>query len=450
MQVKVSLILPSLNVAPYMEECLKSAVFQSLREIEILCVDAGSTDGTTQIIRRFAAEDARIRLLHSPLQSYGRQVNLGLDQASGEYVAVLETDDFVHPDMYGRLYEEAAFGSLDQVSADYDTVFRLQSGAYHFTRQCLFRGEKTDWYGAVLDTERLAALRACDHVLWKGIYNRAFLNAHNIRLHESSGAAFQDMGFLQQTKTYVTRATYLNESFYRYRVDRREASSANPCGLRFYEEEFRWLERGILPVLSHIHRIYYSLTMSIAFLTKYEQILAILKGAWEDERLSGPYAWFSIRLREALESGLLSEELYSRADWERLNLLLHGERAAHACLIMAQQQEKERPLRELARLTDGRPVVIFGCGRRGEKLMLACEDSGIPITGFCDNNPMFAGGKWNGFAVHHPTAPETTEGESLILLSMKNGRDQARSQLLEAGVREERIAARLAEEVFQR
>ena len=54
MQVKVSLILPSLNVAPYIGECLESAAAQSLRELEILCVDAGSTDGTEQIIRDFA------------------------------------------------------------------------------------------------------------------------------------------------------------------------------------------------------------------------------------------------------------------------------------------------------------------------------------------------------------------------------------------------------------
>ena len=92
MKAKVSVILPSLNVADYMEECLESVINQSLRELEIICVDAGSTDGTKEILDDYAGKDSRITVLQSDIKSYGKQVNIGLDYASGEYIGILETD----------------------------------------------------------------------------------------------------------------------------------------------------------------------------------------------------------------------------------------------------------------------------------------------------------------------------------------------------------------------
>ena len=108
MNVKVSVILPSLNVADYIERCLESVIHQSLKELEILCVDAGSADGTKEILDKYADKDPRIKVLHSGKKSYGRQVNMGLDYASGEYAAVLETDDWIDRDMYQCLYKHAA------------------------------------------------------------------------------------------------------------------------------------------------------------------------------------------------------------------------------------------------------------------------------------------------------------------------------------------------------
>ena len=280
MNIKVSIILPSLNVVDYIERCLHSSLHQSLRELEIICVDAGSTDGTKEILDKYAEKDSRIVVLHSGKKSYGAQVNMGLEYASGEYAAVLETDDWVSPEMYRCLYENAAVDGLDYAAADFDLVYRLQNGADYFVRQCLFHEDKQDWYDRILEPCQIVTLRSSDYVLWKGIYNREFLNANHIRLHESPGAAFQDMGFLQQVKTYATRAIYLDQSFYRYRQDREEASSRGLDGLQYYQEEFRWLNEDLklVRLLEGAHKKYYYFTMSISFLTKYEQILTKLNG----------------------------------------------------------------------------------------------------------------------------------------------------------------------------
>ena len=121
--IKVSVILPSLNVANYIRECIESTLKQTLREIEIICVDAGSEDGTRQILQEYVQKDNRVLVIDSNIKSYGAQVNMGIQAAKGEYVAILETDDYVLNDMYEKLYDAARKYKLEYVMADYISFF---------------------------------------------------------------------------------------------------------------------------------------------------------------------------------------------------------------------------------------------------------------------------------------------------------------------------------------
>ena len=96
---KISIIMPSLNVAAYIRECIESVINQTITDIEILCIDAGSTDGTLEILEEYAIKDSRIRLIKSDKKSYGYQINTGIDMAMGEYLGIVETDDCIETDM---------------------------------------------------------------------------------------------------------------------------------------------------------------------------------------------------------------------------------------------------------------------------------------------------------------------------------------------------------------
>lgn len=451
MNIKVSVILPSLNVANYISECIDSVISQSLQELEIICVDSGSTDGTVEIINNYAKQDARIRVINSDKKSYGRQVNLGLEYAQGKYVAIVETDDFIAPDMYQCLYDYAKCDELDYAAADFDIFYRFQSGRYYFIRQHLFDIRVQDWYEKVLDSNQIATLRASDYVLWKGIYNRKFLNRNHIRLHESPSAAFQDMGSLQQVKTYAKKAKYIDKSFYRYRQDREEASSKGLDGLQFYKEEFLWInnELNLISVLNDIHKKYYYLTMSISFLTKYEQILLKLNGNWRDKKLCEPYLWFLKQVADKIDNGILEKNLYEQELWMRL-LLLMDSQEVHAQFLLNKEKNKEQCIQEFLYLIKDRSVVIFGCGIRGERLMCFCDKHKIKIHGFCDNNIILQGETKFGYPIFSPfnVKDQLKENNLIFLLTMKAGFDQVFRQLMELGVESDRIIEKIPEGIL--
>ena len=112
---KVTIIMPSLNVKTYIRQCMESVINQTLKEIEIICVDAGSDDGTLEILQEYAAKDSRIRLIHSEKKSYGYQVNIGFDEAKADYIGIVETDDYIKSDMFDRLYSAAANAGFPDV-----------------------------------------------------------------------------------------------------------------------------------------------------------------------------------------------------------------------------------------------------------------------------------------------------------------------------------------------
>lgn len=105
--IAVSVIIPVYNAAPYLRQCLDSVLNQTLREIEILCVDDGSTDASPEILREYAARDSRMRLLTQPKFNAGAARNRGLDAARGRYLSFLDADDFFEPEMLKLAYEKA-------------------------------------------------------------------------------------------------------------------------------------------------------------------------------------------------------------------------------------------------------------------------------------------------------------------------------------------------------
>lgn len=233
---KVTVVLPSLNVAAYIRECIESVIGQTLSDIEILCIDAGSTDGTLEIIKEYAEKDNRIRLISSEKKSYGYQMNLGMDEAKGEYLGIVETDDSIESDMYEVLYETAVEKNLDYVKAGFYTMVMPYEGERYLLENPLRDSEQIISAQYFIDQKRSPNI-----YIWNGIYKLSFLREFHIRMNESSGAAFQDCGFRYLVDMNLRRGMFLKRFFYRYRRDNAAASSYNPNFAGYNLAECRYI-----------------------------------------------------------------------------------------------------------------------------------------------------------------------------------------------------------------
>ena len=100
---KVSIVVPVFNVKTFLPDCLDSILNQTISDIEILCGDGGSNDGSLEILRDYEKRDSRIKVISKEKSGYGQSVNDCMNMAEGEYIGIVESDDVVAPDMY-RVY----------------------------------------------------------------------------------------------------------------------------------------------------------------------------------------------------------------------------------------------------------------------------------------------------------------------------------------------------------
>lgn len=106
-QPKVSVVVPIYNTEPYLERCMQSLLSQTLKDIEIILVDDGSPDCSPKMCDEYAQKDSRIKVIHKRNAGLGYARNSGLEIATGEYVAFIDSDDYIAPNMYEKLYNTA-------------------------------------------------------------------------------------------------------------------------------------------------------------------------------------------------------------------------------------------------------------------------------------------------------------------------------------------------------
>lgn len=111
----ISIIVPIYNVEPYLRKCLDSVVGQTYRDLEILIIDDGSTDGSGRICDEYKEKDDRIIVFHTENRGLSAARNLGLDNATGEWIGFVDSDDWIEPDMYEVLLKKAEESGADVV-----------------------------------------------------------------------------------------------------------------------------------------------------------------------------------------------------------------------------------------------------------------------------------------------------------------------------------------------
>lgn len=385
----ISIIMPSLNVASYIEECMESVLNQEFRDLDIICIDAGSTDGTWEILKAYAKCDDRIRLLHSDVKSYGAQVNQGIRVARGKYIAILETDDYVSREMYGYLYALAEKENADYVKADYTSFYTLTDGSRVFTTVSLFEKD-SELYNKIICPHNLDVLYYLDVNLWKGIYKRSFLLDNQISLNETKGAAYQDIGFMGQILAYAKVAYYSDKFFYFYRINREGASSCSINAVKYVWTEFSFLKTLFLKDTESVYKKGVYIHMAGRFCCEYERILEKVNFDHNSAECAAYYPWFREEIEDALSRGIISKADFEEKYFDRLMLLLKSPEEFSSMLKKENNERKKRF--ESLDLKEEKPIVIFGSGFWGCEVLkfLDKTDRKKPVA-FADNAKEKAG-----------------------------------------------------------
>lgn len=213
---KISVLVPVYNNAKFLSECLDSIVNQTLKGIEIIIINDGSTDpDSIKIMEDYASENSRIRLIHKKNTGYGHSINCGLYAAKGEYIGIVESDDFINTKMYEMLYDIVKKYKVDCVKADsvqfwYDNGEKKEK--YVPSRRNL------NEYDVVIDP--LKNKTAFDFsITCSGIYKKDVINKYNIYYNETPGSSYQDISFSFAMTCHAASVFYINKPCYYYRQD---------------------------------------------------------------------------------------------------------------------------------------------------------------------------------------------------------------------------------------
>lgn len=429
--------MPSLNVAEYIEECMDSALNQTLEQIEILCIDAGSTDGTYEILQKYekmCANGKIVKLVHSDIKSYGYQVNLGIKIAKGKYIAILETDDYAERQMYEQLINIAEINDLDVIKADYDRFYTLQNGERYYESVLLWNSNMTG-YNSVINPRYDDYLYENDYNIWKGIYKKNFLIRNDIWLNETSGAAFQDIGFAQQVLACAERVYYLDKSFYRYRMDRDVSSSNSLNGLLYSRQEFSRLieEPEIYGKFIFKQGLYRRMARSFGdecrkLFEHYEYDVIF-------NHMKNDYEWFCKILEKAVRRAELDLDRIPDNKREDLKFLMRDSRgyAAKWHLLAEQRKEKEDRIVDKIKNED---VIVFGAGKMGNIIIRTLLLKGIKPVYIFDNNELTWGTTLYGIPIVRPIKPE--KKVFVIIANQVNGM-KIKNQLVDMGMQQKQI-----------
>ena len=215
---KVSIIIPVYNTEKYLRQCLDSVLAQSFTDMEIICIDDGSTDGSAEILDEYAKKDFRIRLIYQPNGGLVSVRKLGVSEAKGKYIGFVDSDDWIDSKMYERLYTEASEKDADMVSSNYwhegaySSISRdaVKPGLYDESRIAELREH------AILDLEKHdkgLSGSLCTKIFRTEIFREIMPKIPNgIKVSEDKVTS---LTFLLECK----KAVILDEAYYHYRIN---------------------------------------------------------------------------------------------------------------------------------------------------------------------------------------------------------------------------------------
>ena len=336
---KVSVIVPVYKTEKYLERCIESLKNQTLNEIEIILVDDGSPDGSPELCDKAAAGDERIKVIHKENKGLGMARNSGIEQARGEYIGFVDSDDYVEKDMFYELYTKA-FGSNAELAmsgiafvggnmfADANECIRDS----YFEEETLFDTPK-DIDNLMLGIVGALPGEARDSrygmSVCKNIYRRDVIEKNGVRFLSERKILSEDALFLMDFVPYIEKAVGIPGAFYNYcRNDDSLSKTYNPERLEKSVVFMDELEKRLVKRVSYEEYRIYLARLAQAFgrvlcsqeivcaknnKVSYKELKNRLKKICKTEKIENSlkgYPWYKLPLKQAVFAFLVKYKLY--------------------------------------------------------------------------------------------------------------------------------------------
>lgn len=431
--IKISVIVTIHNSEKYLEQCLDSVCQQSLKEIEILCIDGGSTDTSPEILRIYQERDSRIKIINDSNTSYGHKINVGVQYALGEYIGILETDDCMMKFMLERLYCLVKKYNLDYADSDYNTFFEEDNRIFCYGVKKYGTG---DCYDCLLDSKmNIDTLKiGGTGAIWTGIYRKQFLLDKCICMFESPGAAYQDTSFRYLVTMLADSCYHLSERLYQYRSDNTGSSIKDSRKIYTIAEEYEYLKKQLNRrkiQTEGIWRAYYQ--------WKYEGYY------WNAFRLAGDarnifLEKYRQELTKDIQKGYLKRNCMSEIEFRNTFLLIEDSRKFMECVEKnaAEGNLSFIFLSEIVRKIGVRKIVVFGSGIHGRKFLELYQNYPDQILCFCDNSATLHNTEVSGYKVLSVEEAVQNYPEAFFVIANVKHRKQMKEQLLELNISSDR------------
>lgn len=305
--IAISVLVPVCNTEKYLKECLCSLQKQVFSNFEVVVINDGSTDSSETIIEEYVKGDSRFRVINKNNTGYGHSMNMGIEAARGEYIAILESDDWATPNMLKSLFECAYATKADVVLANYNTYDVLKKKS-DFTEE-LWQID----YWKQLDFEQRTILCYGTPAIWRGIYKKNFLEKNEIKFLESPGASYQDVDFFFKVVASVDNIYAIPNAVINYRCGHTTASIASTDKVYCICDEFHEIERYL----------------KSRGLGKWEPVRAralFKRYKWNLERLQEPqktefFKCFKKELGKLDKQGKLCKSFWNEEEWEEMQII---------------------------------------------------------------------------------------------------------------------------------
>lgn len=322
---RVTVLVYIHNSENYLMDCLKSLSNQILDDMEIVCINDGSTDSSADILDNFAKKESRMRVINLKQSAgYGRVLNRGIKMANGEYIGIIEASDFINPEMFIELFALAKKHDADVAKGNYT----------------LFENEKDVPRDAILPEEAGFVINPMDDTrifyqppaIWSAIYKKVFLEKQKIAFLETNVCVCQDISFNLKVlssggKIVLTDKSYLHHRPLPIKIEDQDLFNINS---EFAEAEEYMKARDTWKIYGYIFE-------AVKFASFHWYMLNLNKNQIEK---------FALRMRaefhDADNKNMLLKPYFPKNHWRMLRVLLDTSSTAFL-LIFKSYSHKKKP-----------------------------------------------------------------------------------------------------------